>query len=214
MTDLAEPAGPPTAAIILAGGRATRLGGVDKPQLVVDGATLLDHAVRSVAWCDPIVVVGPPASISADSGNTEAVGAVVTWARETPAFGGPVAAIAAGLALVERDEVCIVAADTPRAEEAIAVLRQHPLADGVCLADAAGRAQWLIARYRTAALRAALDRMPDAGRDASIRSLVAGLRLELVPVGDLAADVDTWDDLERARAHPASRTSPTDQEQT
>ncbi|KJQ55710.1 molybdenum cofactor guanylyltransferase [Microbacterium sp. SA39] len=216
MTDLAKPAGSPTAAIILAGGRATRLGGVDKPQLVVDGATLLDHAVRSVAWCDSIVVVGPAASVSADIGNADTGSAEIIWARETPAFGGPVAAIAAGLALVERDEVCIVAADTPRAEEAVALLRQHPLddADGVCLADTAGRAQWLIGRYRTAALRAALGRMPNSGRDASIRSLVAGLRLELVTAGDLAADVDTWDDLERARARRASPTSPTDQEQT
>jgi molybdopterin-guanine dinucleotide biosynthesis protein A len=221
MTARLEPTGSPTAAIVLAGGRATRLGGVDKPQLVVDGATLLDHAVRAVAWCDPIVVVGPPAPVSAelvsaDIGNADIRSAEIIWARETPAFGGPVAAIAAGLALVATDEVCIVAADTPRAEEAIALLRRHPLddADGVCLADAAGRAQWLIGRYRPAALRDALDRMPDAGRDASIRSLVSGLHLELVAAGDLAADVDTWDDLERARAHPASPTSPTDQEQT
>lgn len=193
-----------TAAIVLAGGRASRLGGADKPQLVVDGTTLLDHAVLAVSWCDPIVVVGPPAPVLT----------TVIWARESPAFGGPVAAIAAGLAHVDRDEVCILAADIPRAVDAVGLLRRHPLADvdGVCLADATGAAQWLVGRYRTAALREALDALPDAGRDASIRSLVAGLRLALVDAGDLAEDVDTWDDLERARLAAAGGT--TDQEDT
>ncbi|WP_223622507.1 molybdenum cofactor guanylyltransferase [Microbacterium sp. EST19A] len=197
---------PEPAAIVLAGGRASRLGGADKPQLVVDGATLLDHAVHAVSWCAPIIVVGPPAPVRTD----------VIWARESPPFGGPVAAIAAGLAHVDRDEVCILAADIPRAVDAVGLLRRQPSADvdGSCLADATGAAQWLVGRYRTAALRTALDALPDAGHDASIRSLVAGLRLDLVDAGDLAADVDTWDDLERARARPATAGSPTDEEDT
>lgn len=195
------------AAIVLAGGRASRLGGADKPQLVVGGATLLDHAVRAVSWCGPIIVVGTPASVGTD----------VIWARESPAFGGPVAAIAAGLVHVDSDEVCIVAADIPRAVDAVALLRAHSAveADGACLTDETGAAQWLVGRYRTAALRHALDALPDAGHDASIRSLVAGLRLDLVDAEDLAADVDTWDDLERARARaasPATAGSPADQE--
>lgn len=195
-----------TAAIVLAGGRASRLGGVDKPQLVVNGATLFDHAVRAVSWCDPIVVVGPPAHVRGE----------VIWARENPPFGGPVAAIAAGLAHVDVDDVCILAADIPRAVDAVAQLRRHPSgdADGVCLADETGAPQWLIGRYRTAALREALESLPDAGHHASIRSLVAGLRLDLVDAGGLAADVDTWDDLERARARPATAGRPVDQEDT
>lgn len=186
------------AAIVLAGGRASRLGGIDKPQLVVGEASLLDHAVDAVAWCDPIVVVGPVAPVRTD----------VRWARESPAFGGPVAAIAAGLEHLDRDEVVILAADTPCAVDAVALLRRHPLgdADGVCLADADDRAQWLIGRYRTAALRAALNEIPDAGRNASIRSIVSGLRLDVVPAGALASDVDTWDDLERARARFSAST--------
>jgi len=197
----------PAAAIVLAGGRAMRLGGVDKPQLVVHGTTLLDHAVTAVSWCDPIVVVGPIAPVRAD----------VVWTRETPAFGGPVAAIAAGLAEVDSEEVCILAADTPRAADAVALLRDRPLpvaASGVCLADAEGIAQWLIGRYRTAALREALDGLPNSGRSASIRSLVSGLRLDLVAAGDLATDIDTWDDLERANARPAGRGTPPSQERT
>lgn len=193
-------------AIVLAGGRASRLGGVDKPQLVVGAARLLDHAVRAVSWCDPIVVVGPTAPVAAD----------VVWTRETPEFGGPTAAIAAGLALIDREEVCIVAADTPRAVDAVALLRGRRTGevDGVCLADATGRPQWLLGRYRTDALRAAIRTLPDSGRNASIRSLLAGLHLAVVPADDLVADVDTWDDLERARALIAPPRRPDDQEAT
>lgn len=198
-----RPATPRTAAIILAGGRASRLGGAAKPLLDIDGRTLLDRAVAAVAGCEPIVVVGPPSPLHVD----------VVWARETPSFGGPVAGIAAGLALIDTAEVYLLAADLPNAEAAVAVLRQHPPLspddenasenenhDGLCLTDAAGRMQWLLGRYRTAPLRTAVAALPDSGRGASMRALLADLALTARAAGDLAMDVDTWDDLERARA--------------
>lgn len=190
----ATPATPGAAAIILAGGRASRLDGAAKPLLEVGGRTLLDRAIAAVASCDPIVVVGPPVPVHGE----------VVWARETPEFGGPVAGIAAGLASTESDEVFVLAADLPNAEEAVALLRRHPpLAsgeDGICLADDSERMQWLIGLYRTDVLRRAVAALPDVGRDASIRSLLAGLAVTALQAGDLATDVDTWDDLERARA--------------
>ena len=205
----ARPATPRTAAIILAGGRASRLGGAAKPLLDIDGRTLLDRAVAAVADCEPIVVVGPPSPLQAD----------VVWARETPSFGGPVAGIAAGLALIDTAEVYLLAADLPNAEAAVAVLRQHPPLspddkddtdtdtdtenenhDGLCLTDAEGRMQWLLGRYRTASLRGAVAALPASGRGASMRALLADLALTTRAAGDLARDVDTWDDLKRARA--------------
>ncbi|WP_311243553.1 NTP transferase domain-containing protein [Microbacterium sp. WCS2018Hpa-23] len=213
----ARPATPRIAAIILAGGRASRLGGAAKPLLDIDGRTLLDRAVAAVADCEPIVVVGPPSPLQAD----------VVWARETPSFGGPVAGIAAGLALIDSAEVYVLAADLPNAEAAVAVLRQHPPLstddkddtgdgagngndtdtdtenanhDGLCLTDAAGGMQWLLGRYRTASLRRAVAALPDSGRGASMRALLADLALTTRAAGDLAMDVDTWDELERARA--------------
>lgn len=210
--DAATPASGPTAAIILAGGRASRLDGTAKPLLEVGGRTLLDRAIAAVDGCDPIVVVGPPAPTRVR----------VVWTRETPEFGGPVAGIAAGLALVDTADVLVLAADLPNAEGAVALLRRHPPLsadadgkggeddadstngahdiDGVCLIDASGRMQWLVGRYRTDALRSAAAALPDGGRDASLRSLLARLRIRAIPAGDLATDVDTWDDLERARA--------------
>lgn len=189
----------PAAAIILAGGRASRLGGAAKPLLEVGGRTLLDRAVVALADCEPVIVVGPRMP----------VGGEVVWTRETPAFSGPVAAIAAGLALIDSAEVYILAADLPNAEASVALLRQHPPLsenqDGVCLTDATGRMQWLTARYRVDALRGAVKGLTDAGRDASARSLLGGLAISTVSAGDLATDVDTWDDLERARAMAQGR---------
>lgn len=209
----------PTAAIILAGGRASRLGGAAKPLLDVAGRTLLDHAVAAVDGCDPVIVVGPSAPTRDH----------VVWTRESPEFSGPVAGIAAGLALVDTADVLLLAADLPNAVDAVALLHRHPRLsggedgedaedgeDGVCLIDASERMQWLVGRYRADALRAALATLPDGGRDASLRSLLAGLRIRAVPAGELATDVDTWDDLERARAASStpSRGSAPDEETT
>lgn len=185
------------AAIVLAGGRASRLGGVAKPQLEVGGASLLDHALAAVSDMAPIVVVGHEVPTTVD----------VRWTRETPDFGGPVAAIAAGLRLVDEGadaahEVYVLAADVPRAIRAVALLRgqPRPQADGLCLGDVDARPQWLLGRYRTASLRAAVERLGDRVRDASVRELLSPLHLTVLAAGDMVDDVDTWDDLERARA--------------
>jgi molybdopterin-guanine dinucleotide biosynthesis protein A len=78
--------------IVLAGGAARRLGGADKPALTVAGRSLLDGVLDRAAGLDPagIVVVGPHRPTSA----------AVRWAREQPPGGGPLAALAAGLAAV------------------------------------------------------------------------------------------------------------------
>jgi len=101
-------------AIILAGGRARRLGGAAKPGLEVHGRTLLARAVDAAraAGCTQIVVAGPP-----DPGIRGAV-----FVREDPPYGGPVAAIAAALPRVTEPWVLVLAADLPRAEEAVALL--------------------------------------------------------------------------------------------
>ena len=77
-------------------------------------------------------------------------------------------------------------------------------ADGMCLADASSRPQWLIGVYRTRALRAAASALPDAGRDAPVRALLDDLAIVVVAApGDLTRDVDTWEDLEEARMRAA-----------
>ncbi len=187
--------------LVLAGGRASRLGGTPKPGVVVAGATLLERALAATREARRTAVVGP------DDGTSLPHAALRT--REDPPFGGPVAGIDAGLrALEEHDDaaplVLVLAVDVPRATGAVPRLRDalagSPAADGAYLATGAGP-QWLVGLYRRAPLRAALDAVRDAAGSVHglpVRRLVA--RLTCVEVRDdagLSADVDSWDDVTR-----------------
>ena len=71
--------------------------------------------------------------------------------------------------------------------------------DGAVLVDRGGRAQYLCASYRVAALLAAA---PPYGEEHGLpmHRLLAALRLaEVAAVGDEAVDVDTWEDLRAVR---------------
>jgi molybdenum cofactor guanylyltransferase len=84
----------PFGMIILAGGRATRLGGADKPGLVIGGRTLLAAVVAAgtEAGARRVVVVGPDRT-----GTTDARRAI-RFVREQPPGSGPVPALRRGLA--------------------------------------------------------------------------------------------------------------------
>lgn len=198
-----------TAAIVLAGGRASRLDGAAKPLLELGGRTLLARVVDALAdaGCAPIVVAGPPMPAPRP----------VVQVREEPPFGGPVAGIAAALRALDADRVVVLAVDLAEPEAALGALLPHAEAladhDAVCLVDPDGRTQWLTALYRTAALRRGLSGLPESGRDASLRALTRGLRIAEVPAPLRATrDIDTWQDLEEAQARGAdvneSRTLP------
>ncbi|GAA1193518.1 molybdenum cofactor guanylyltransferase [Prauserella alba] len=95
----------PYAGLVVAGGEARRLGGVDKPMLEIGGRTLLARSLDALSGADPVVVVGPRRA------GVSGAGIRVRWTREDPPGGGPVAALAAGLALVDRSRVVVLAAD-------------------------------------------------------------------------------------------------------
>jgi len=180
------------AAILLAGGRATRMGGIDKPLVEVRGRSLLQSAVDAVHHCSPIVVVGPASAIE---------GAQPVWVREDPPFGGPAAAIVAAVDLVhESDWTFVLACDLAFAADAVAALTRaigilSPDVDGVCLSDGSRRPQWLTGLYRTGTLREAASTLPDRGRDAPVRALIDELAIAVVPAPHAARDIDTWEDL-------------------
>jgi molybdopterin-guanine dinucleotide biosynthesis protein A len=182
------------AAIVLAGGRASRLGGADKTAIRLDRGTLLDHVLDAVEGCAPVVLVGPPMLTRPG----------VTVVREEPPFGGPVAAVAAALEAFQMpgpDETWLLACDLPRARRIVQLLANEPIGDagGVILADSGGREQWLAGRYRTAALGDALSRLPEV-RDASLKHLLSDCRLRFVEDRDGASvDLDTWPAIEHYR---------------
>mgnify|MGYP001302936654 CR=1 FL=1 len=189
-------------AIVLSGGRGSRLGGVDKGALVVGGRSLLDTALEACRGSRRTVVVGPVPA-----------GKDVVTTRESPAYGGPAAAVVAGLQALRAvcDEAgepaapltLLLACDLPGAEAGVplllAGLRQDPEGDGWCLAEADGRLQWLFAIYRTAALEEAAAELGEA-RDVSMGRLLRPLRLRGIPAPEsVTADVDTPEDAARWR---------------
>ncbi|MFE6337650.1 NTP transferase domain-containing protein [Streptomyces sp. NPDC057806] len=184
-------------AVVLAGGAARRLGGADKPGLSVGGRPLLDRVLAACAGARTTVVVADPRPTARP----------VTWAREDPPGGGPLAALAAGLRPTTADLVVVLSADLPFLDEGTvrrltAALRDST-DDGVLLTDADGRDQPLVAAYRTRALReglAALSEEHGGLTGLPLRRLTAGLRLTRVPDPVASFDCDTWDDIATARA--------------
>lgn len=195
------------AAVVLAGGAARRMGGVDKPALPVGGRSMRDRVLSAIADASPRILVGPA--------DTPPAGVRVT--RERPPGGGPVAATAAGLALLDAGTsvVALLAADLPLlTRDAVALLLRalaapaggRVEADGACYVDADGRRQMLCGVWRVPALRGALDRLA-AERGGSlagapVRALLAGLAVrEVAWAGDGPPpwfDCDTDEDVRRA----------------
>lgn len=183
-------------AIVLAGGRSSRMGDVDKLELVVDGCTLLAHALAAVADARRVVVVGP-ASLSG-------VPADALRVQEDPPFSGPAAAMGAGLASLgddAADHVVVIVADVPRVGEVVdallVALAAHPDRDGVVARSADGRRQPLLAAHRTGSLRAALTGHEPLA-DLSATRVTSGLDLLDVDLAaNVVADIDSPDDLRR-----------------
>lgn len=182
-------------AVVLAGGRSSRLGGRPKAQLRRDGRTLVELTVDAVRDAAGAVVVGPP---------DLAVPPGVLRAREDPPYAGPAAAIAAGLraleALPAAGWTMTLACDMPGVARAVPALleaaRNGPDAPGYLCLPPDGRRQPLAAVYRSDVLRAAYAGQDPAGR--SVLSFVRGLPLVDIAVPeDATADVDTWDDVQR-----------------
>lgn len=199
-------------AVILAGGRSSRLGGVPKQRLTYDGDSLLRRSAAAAGGARAAVVVGP------DTREVPAgeIPAGFLRCREEPPFSGPAAAIAAGLAALaaaggSRPGLTLVlACDMPNVGQAVAVLKatlraRGPAAgapaglgpDGVVAVSEDGRRQPLVGFYSTAALQRSVAELETTGRliNGSVRALLASLDVQLVavPAGS-TADVDTWDD--------------------
>ena len=134
---------------------------------MVDGATLLERTVGALSAARFLVIVGdaPPQLLDAR----------VSATREHPAFGGPVAAIGAGLAALDArrepaaDAVLLLAVDmphvTPLVPELLAALAALPAADAVLALDESQRVQPLAALYRAAPLRRVLAELEAGSGD-------------------------------------------------
>jgi len=191
-------------AVLLAGGRGSRLGGRYKPGITVAGQTLLDRALAAVRGAGRVVVVGPEQPATAAM--------PMQWTREDPPGGGPVAALAAGLTdIANATEVIVLATDLAGITEGTvdrlrAALAAAPDTDGVVLRDRTGRRQWLIGAWRSGPLVAAL---PEHPHGAALHATLAALAVaELPELPGESVDIDTPADLAAAlAAHQEGRSA-------
>lgn len=183
--------------VVLAGGTSRRFRGAaaDKLQLTREGRTLIGSVLAQAraATTGTVVAVGLP-----PTGGTD-LPEGITWTREEPPGGGPLAGIAAAAPLLSADVVVLLAGDAPAGPAAAATLvaALAPGHDAAVLVDADGRRATLCAALRTAAVRRRLQQLGDpAGRPA--RELYAGLAVVDVPDAWQAADdIDTPADAAR-----------------
>ncbi len=186
-------------AVILCGGRASRLGGIAKAELLADGSSLLQIAVMAASGAERVVVVGdavPGLPVS------------TVFVREMPPHGGPAAALGAGMqqlaAGAPSNWVLVLACDMPDVRGAVAALltaaHTAPASvDGLIAIDGERRRQYLAALYRAGALLASLDAI-EVLEGVSLRAVVEPLRLREVEVpDDSTADIDNWADAARRR---------------
>jgi len=192
-------------AIVLGGGRGARLGGVDKPSLVLGGLSLAARAILAVAGARAVAFVSHGVVPSAEP--LEPLDPRIRLVREEPRWAGPVAAIAAGLAgLDDRSEpvTVVLAGDLVDPAPAVAALLAcAPRGDdGIIAIDPDGVRQPLIAIYRTAALHSAVATVGTVvrarGRGPSMHAVLQRLELrELALPAGWCADVDTPADAAR-----------------
>lgn len=179
-------------AVVLAGGRATRLGGVDKPSIEVAGKSLLERALDACSGARVTVVVGTQRPTSRP----------VTWTLEDPPHGGPLAGLGAGLALLPGDaqRVVVLAVDMPflTADAIDGLLAQLAGHDAAVFVDDDGVAQPLAGAYLASALTASVRACgPLRGRP--VMRILDSLRTVTVADDGATRDCDTADQVEAAR---------------
>lgn len=192
------PVSPPIdwTALVLAGGRGSRLGNEDKAALTIGGTSLLDHLLSSLPEGVPVVVAG----------SERPTRRPVTFRRESPVHGGPVAGIAAGVEAVRTPVTALLGVDMPWAGGLLEqLIAEFASCDAAALVpvDPAGFRQPLCAVVRTQALRSALLGLGDC-RGRSLRELMSLVDIHERPLSEAETrwveDIDTPQDLLKARS--------------
>lgn len=175
--------------VLLTGGTAARMDGIDKSSLELGGRTLLEIGLDAFLDADEVVVVGPPLVPTTRP---------VTFTREDPPFGGPVAGLLTGVDALLRPPgtVGVLAVDMPHVSAH--TFRRLRMAargrDGAFVLDETGRRQ--LCGVLGAAALARVRPGPEESHGMAMRALLSGLDLaEIAGIGDEARDIDTWADL-------------------
>jgi molybdopterin-guanine dinucleotide biosynthesis protein A len=178
--------------IVVAGGKASRMGGLDKAMLPLglSGKTLLEDIIKSCPG--KVLIVGYPRDIETDSNEQ------VSWVADMNPDGGPAAGIWSGLVSVTSEYVFISAADqTLSSDTVLALISAASGNDGAWAIPSDGSGQPLCACVRTDLLRELL--MSTQGVNQSPLRLLSTLKMVGVKVNpDQVVDFDTWQDVAKA----------------
>ncbi len=195
-------------ACVLAGGRATRLGGRSKSQLIAGGAPILERQLDVLAprVAQVIVSVAPGAAVEVPARWRDRV----TLVEDAAAGEGPLAGIAAALTACSSEWLLVVAGDTPGLTAPVVELL---LAEAAAAAEAdavapriGGLPEPLLAVYRARLAPLVARRLADGNRKVAALLTDAGLAVRWIDEAALRAvdpelraldDVDTPDDLAR-----------------
>jgi molybdopterin-guanine dinucleotide biosynthesis protein A len=110
---------PDVSALILAGGKATRFGGIAKHALVIDGQTILERQLALLRPRVTEVIVSLPAEVSTfpaasvSSEPIDSLGPTYRIVRDRTPDVGPLAGVVAGLSECRTNWLLVVAGDMP-----------------------------------------------------------------------------------------------------
>ncbi len=183
------------AAVVLAGGAGTRLGGADKALLDLGGTTVLGHLLRRLApQAGPICL-----SANGDPARFAATGLAVLADDPAHCGMGPLAGMAAGLAWAEAlgaGSLLVVAGDTPFIPEDLA----GRLAPAPSVAEAGGRVHHLVCLVPVMSRPVLVARLAQGHTRASEFLTAIGARRVVFSKPCDFLNINTPDDLVRARA--------------
>ncbi len=183
------------AAIILAGGAGSRLGGVDKAFLALGGAPLIDRLIGRLAPQVRNIAI----SANGDPGRFAAYGLLVL-PDGALAGKGPLAGVAAGLAWaasIGAATLLTVPVDTPFTPADLL----HRLSPAPCVAVWRGRQHHLVAHWPVEGLAALLDFLaaPGAYKVRDALALLGARQVVFESESDPFHNINTNDDLVAAR---------------
>lgn len=193
----------PFSGIVLAGGASRRLG-TDKALVDIGGRTLVQGVARALRTAGAREVV----AIGGDEPALRKEG--LEWIADRWPGEGPLGGIVTGLTHARHPVAVVCACDLP--EIGAEVVRQLLVSASATTAEVvvpvvAGRRQPLLAAYRTSVVRTLEAAFSSGVR--SVLSALDGVAVEEVTLPEelagATADVDTPEDLQRARGESARR---------
>jgi len=177
--------------VVLAGGQSQRFGEQNKALATLDGETLIERVVTTVrAATEPPPIVAVRDGTQADRFQSVLAAASPTYVRDSVAFRGPLAGLAAAVSAADTPWVFLCGCDMPLlSADVIRWLADHRSAgtDAVCLATDGGT-EPLHGFYRRASVERVLDRLDEtAGLHAVLSELPA---CRTVPAAEAPPDSD------------------------